>query len=135
MFPTQCDSQLLPVDFTQTLDLTRLTKTNDAPPLDLDAFIVGPHLDVSGEQETILLVTGYAEVDDCVGTLNLTTCNPRAGIGEYSVTIDRDEVKVDTPVHPKFVQFGKSSLVIIPSMSVIPHSYHMLTTTKRTTLE
>ena len=81
---TACSSHLLPVNYTQPINLTEFFTNLNAPALPLDqlAFLTSASL-VLGDNESIDLITAYVETKECVGTLNITYCSLLSAIGEY----------------------------------------------------
>ena len=78
-----CASQLIPVNYTYTPDVTNfLADTGIAPPVNELAFAIVTSLLINNQRESINLVTAYESNHDCIGTLNLTACTLESAIGE-----------------------------------------------------
>lgn len=83
-----------------------------APPLDSNAFIIQTNLVLEDLQaETINLITAYATSSHCEVTINLTACSFQSGVGEYEVSIHRNEIDMLSLGTPQLVAMANNSAV------------------------
>lgn len=83
-----------------------------APPLDHEAYIVALGLDVEEEaHESMNLLIGYSDIDDCVGTLYWSACTLRSAIGEYDVLIEDNAMTLKS-ANPKIIAVANNTRVI-----------------------
>lgn len=66
---------------------------------------------VREENEWINVITGHWVGDNCKGALHVTTCALSAGIGEYEVFVNENEITVDPDslLRPGFVAFANNT--------------------------
>lgn len=108
MFPVDCKTDSLPVDF--NIIYTAAGRDQEShPPLESDAFAVATRLLVDG-QESISLFAAFATINNnFTGTLQYRTCIFRAGIGEYSISIQDDQIMMESLENPTFVAFANNT--------------------------
>ena len=97
---THCASQNVSLDFYAPMDPR--TMINRAIPLSHDVFIVDMSL-IADQKERLNLITGYADVHACKGTLNLTACTLEAALGEYDVIVDGGKISAEALGMPRII--------------------------------
>ncbi len=73
-----------------------------APPLDQNAFMTSTSL-VLGERESLNVITGYATVDDCVGSFNYTVCELQSAVGQYEVAVSGNDTTLLAAEDPRII--------------------------------
>lgn len=109
---TSCASQVIPVNYSQPVNLNVENNYTVAPPLTSDTFIIDLSL-MLRDRESINLVTAFSRVQgaDCVGTLNLTACTLDAAIGEYDTVVTSNEV-ISISGRPTIIALANNTKVI-----------------------
>lgn len=62
--------------------------------------------------EAVELITGYAKWGkNCTGEFELTTCTLESGIGEYDMSIQNNEIKIETIGTPRFIARANNTVI------------------------
>ena len=103
---TACTNKIVPVNYRKPYDYP---VQNVAPPLDRYSFMSDEALIVDNQQESINLITAYAQVRNCTGTLNYTVCTLKPARGEYDVIVKDDTVTISPPGIPHIVALANNA--------------------------
>lgn len=116
VFATSCITREIPVTYVEQYDLRSLIADETAPPLETMQLLVATNLVVHGDQEKIAVTTGWTRVEesasrprDCNTTLTLDTCFLEAGIGEFDVVIEGNEIDMTTLGTPRLVALSNNT--------------------------
>jgi hypothetical protein len=111
-----CKSHLTPVNYKATTGIQAQNMGQVVPSLNQNAFLVAVGLSVQDEErESINLVSGFADVEDCEGTLHWSACTLQSAIGEYEVRIENNAVSLES-LAPR--------IVAIANNTAVSHEYH-----------
>ena len=108
---TSCSSTIIPVNYTDPVNITTELSTEQAPPLDTSAFIISHSLQLEEAQESINLVTVFGNNHECAGFINYTACTLVSAIGDYPVLIEDDKVALSSLGAPDIVALANNSQV------------------------
>ena len=118
MAVASCKAHSLPVNYTTTNGVQAKDMGLVVPALNQYAFFVTVGLSVQDEQrETIDLVTGFADVEHCAGTLHWNACTLEAAIGEYDVRIENNAVTLESTA-PK--------IIAVANNTAVSHEFHRM---------
>lgn len=120
LFPTVCKVNLLPMTYTGVFNLSQVLDGVIAPPLASVAFAIQTTLTFEHGNEVINLITAYAEPKGCGGTLNLTVCTLKSGIGDYVVSIKDDKIQMADLSNPTFVALANNTGVLRTNPYAVP---------------
>lgn len=101
-----CTSRNVSLDFYAAIDTHGRTSGAVAAPLSHDAFIVDGNILLEDDKEKINLITAYADVHDCAGTLNLTACTMASAVGEYDILVHNNTISFDAIGRPKILHLA-----------------------------
>ncbi|KAF2483167.1 hypothetical protein BDY17DRAFT_142652 [Neohortaea acidophila] len=111
MFPVDCKTGSLPVDFHIIYPNTSSVAEQSTPPLESDSFATATRLVANG-QESISVFAAFGDIqDNGTGTLHYRTCIFRSGIGSYDISIENDQIVMESLQNPRFVAFANNTAV------------------------
>ena len=121
-----CKSHSTPVNYKATTNIQAQNMGQVISSLNQYAFLVTMGLSVQDEEhESIDLVSGFADVEDCKGTLHWSACTLQSAIGEYDVQIQNNAVSLES-LAPR--------IVAIANNTAVSHEYHPMKGSYRSTL-
>ena len=106
-----CETHHIPVNYTAAYPLADYDKVwnqQSAPPLNQQAFMISISLD-ERTVETLNLVTGWSETNECVGNFTYTVCTLASAIGEYDVSINGNKATLINPSQPRIIAVANNT--------------------------
>lgn len=118
LFPTSCSTREVAVSYVEQYDLKTLLAQLTAPPLNTYQLLITSNLVVEEHSEKIALTTGWTRVQEgskdyrnCKTTLTLETCLLEAGIGEFDIIIEGNEIDMTSLSSPRLVALSNNTEV------------------------
>ena len=107
---TECRTEILPVDYTIQRNWSAIWQGAwSAPPMNSYAYFTAPSMAITDDEEWLNVVTGFGTSEDCKGILNYTICTLKSAIGEYNVSINKDELTVQNPESPTIIALANNT--------------------------
>lgn len=108
---TTCVNYKQAVDYETPWTIETAFGMMHAPPLSHESFIIATALDVSEDRERINSITAYASSTDCTGYIDYEICSLESAVGEYSITIENDQISIDSAAYPRIIGIANNTLV------------------------
>lgn len=108
---TSCKTHVLPVNYHHA-PYSNATSALifAAPSLDQEAFLISIGLQVD-QRESIYVVTGLADTENCIGTFTYQSCTLEPAIGEYDILVRGTTAYLQNAGHPVIVEMANNTAV------------------------
>ena len=108
---TTCVEYQNAVDYNSKFSIQNAFGTTYAPPVTHESFVIATALDVSGVREKINAILAYAPSTDCIGNITYIVCSLESAVGEYNITVEDNQITIDSAANPRIVGIANNSLV------------------------